>query len=188
MTIRLARVGDVPAIGGIISEAAELGLMLPKSWSQLYERVRGFVVAVDAEEKVVGVCGLSVIWADLAEVVSLAVEPAWRGRGLGRRLVEVVLEEARGLSIRRVMTLTYEQAFFEKLGFEVLDRRELPLKVWADCVQCSKHEACDEIAMVRVFEDVPEPVLPPVLPSTDFAPPVVLTHLTREGGGIITDG
>ena len=51
--------------------------------------------------------------------------------------------------------LTYEQRFFEKLGFEVVAKESLPLKVWSDCVRCPKRDGCDEIAMVRVLEDVP---------------------------------
>ncbi len=184
VNLRRARVDDVPEIGAIINDAAEFGLMLPKSWSQLYENVREFVVAVDPDDDVVGVCGLSIIWADLAEVVSLAVMRKYRGRGLGRKLVEAVLDEARALKIRRVMSLTYEQAFFEKLGFAVLDRQKLPLKVWADCVRCPKNEACDEIAMIKVFDDVPEPPVPPPSPPSSFEPPVVLTDLTREGKGV----
>lgn len=162
--------------------------MLPRSWAALYERVRTFTVAVDEADAVVGVCGLSVIWANLAEVASLAVRQEYRGRGLGRQLVEAVLAEARALGVRRVMTLTYERAFFEKLGFAVIDRQQLPFKVWADCVHCPKHEACDEIAMVRVFDDLPEAHGPPPPESTSYEAPVVTTNLTRDGGPIITDG
>ena len=71
----------------------------------------------------VGCTALSIIWADLAEVRSLAVDEEYRGRGIGRRLVEWSADEARRLQIRRLMTLTYEQTFFEKLGFEVVARK-----------------------------------------------------------------
>lgn len=176
-------------MGRIINDAAEFGLMLPKSDAMLYEKIRQFHVIEHAPGsapgsgpgnfpgsergdsggergdsgggEVVGVCGLSIIWANLAEVVSLAVAPSQRGRGLGRALVEACLAEARTLGIRKVMSLTYEQRFFERLGFAVVDRQQLPLKVWADCVRCPKNEACDEIAMIRVFEDIPEPPAPP---------------------------
>lgn len=168
-TIRPARVADVPTIQRIITESAEFGLMLPKSLSQLYENLREFRVAevdhdtpdVNPPLEVVGCCGLSMIWADLAEVVSLAVAANFRGKGLGRRLVESVLEDAEQLGVRRVMTLTYEQQFFERLGFRVLDRGELPLKVWQDCVRCPKRDRCDEIAMIRTMENVPPAPAPP---------------------------
>ena len=162
----------------IINDAAEFGLMLPKSLATLYENVREFqVVEGDATGEVVGVCGLSVIWANLAEVVSLAVAPSQRGKGLGKQLVLACLDEARQLQIRRVMSLTYEQAFFERLGFGVVDRQELPLKVWADCVRCPKNEACDEIAMIRVLDDVPElpDVARPPAGGGRFEAPVMIT-------------
>jgi amino-acid N-acetyltransferase len=180
--IRPAAIADVPAMGRIINDAAEFGLMLPKSAAVLYENLREFVVAIEGD-RVVGVCGLSIIWADLAEVVSLAVEVSQRGKGLGKRLVEACINDARRLGIRRVMSLTYEQNFFEKLGFRVVDRQELPLKVWADCVRCPKNEACDEIAMIRVLEEVPMQKLdfsPPR--GANLTPPVVLTHSGQSSG------
>lgn len=178
--IRRATIADVPAMGKIINDAAEFGLMLPKSAAVLYENLREFVVVEDADEatgEVVGVCGLSIIWANLAEVVSLAVHPAQRGRGLGAQLVEACLEEARELQIPRVMSLTYQRPFFERLGFCVVDRQELPLKVWADCVRCPKNEACDEIAMIRVLEGIPDPHTLPPPRSSKYEAPVVLTTL-----------
>ena len=160
-TLRRAVVADVPAMAAIINDAAELGLMLHKSYEKLYERVRQFYVAVDPDtDEVVGVCGLAVIWANLAEVVSLAVHPSQRGRGTGGALVRACLDEARRLGIPKVMSLTYEQRFFERLGFAVVDRKDLPLKVWADCVHCPKNDACDEIAMVCTLDGVPEAEAP----------------------------
>jgi len=172
ITIRPADVADVPAMGTIINDSAELGLMLHKSQASLYENVREFVVACDERGQVVGVCGLSIVWADLAEVVSLAVDPSQRGQGLGRRLVEACIEEAKRLRIRRLMTLTYEQAFFERLGFAIVDRQSLPLKVWSVCVACPKNEACDEIAMIRVLDDVEAVAAPP--PRVEQAKPPVM--------------
>lgn len=145
--------------------------MLPRSYASLYENLRDFFVAEApphgeangpaGEGGIQGVGGLSIVWANLAEVYALVVAPQARGRGLGRRLVEACVEDARQLSIRRLMTLTYEQAFFERLGFAVVDRQQLPLKVWSECVRCPKNQACDEIAMIRELADVPEPAGPP---------------------------
>jgi amino-acid N-acetyltransferase len=162
--IRPATIHDIPRIQELINSHAELGRMLFKSLAQLYESLRDFAVyELDPEisdhrvapGKVVGCTALSVLWADLAEVRSLAVDEDYRGRGIGRRLVEWCAEEARRLQIRRLMALTYEQAFFEKLGFEVVSKENLPLKVWSDCVRCPKKDNCDEIAMVRTLSDVP---------------------------------
>ena len=153
--IRTATVHDVPRISEIINSHAELGRMLFKSYAQLYESLRDFAVFQRDDGKVLGCTALAIIWADLAEVRSLAVDETARGQGIGRALTEWCIAEARRLQIRRLMSLTYEQAFFEKLGFVVVDKDTLPLKVWSDCVRCPKREGCDEIAMVRTLEDVP---------------------------------
>lgn len=180
--IRKATVSDVPAMAQLINDNAELGLMLPKSLASLYETVRAFHV-VEEDGQVVGLCALSIIWANWAEIASLAVCKNQRGKGLGRKLVEVCLDEARTLGIPRVMTLTYEQAFFEKLGFTVLDRQQLPLKVWSECVRCPKNQACDEIAMVRRIEGVDEPAEVPTPPGPiGYDVPVVLTTRGKNGG------
>jgi len=175
-SIRRALTADVPAMGQIVNDAAEYGLMLHRSFSYLFEHVRDFVVKVDENDHVVGVCGLKVIWANLAEVYSLAVMPSQRGRGAGRALVEACVEEARQIGVRKLISLTYERTFFEKLGFEVVDRQKLPLKVWSECLRCAKNTACDEIAMIRVLEDVPDVAAPP-LPQPDESEYVVPVQL-----------
>jgi amino-acid N-acetyltransferase len=163
--IRAATIHDVPRIQEIINSHAELGRMLFKSYAQLYEDLRDFAVSEEADGTVTGCTALTVIWADLAEVRSLAVDEKHIGKGIGRKLVEWNIEEARRMQIRRIMALTYEQGFFEKLGFVVVPKETLPLKVWSDCVRCPKREGCDEIAVVRVLEDVPVPDLPPATPT-----------------------
>src|SRR3954469_13270785 len=161
--IRSATVHDVPRIAEIINEHAELGRMLFKSYTQLYEDLRDFAV-YEEDGKILGCVGLTIVWADLAEVRSLAVDAEAKGRGIGRQLVRWTIEEARRIQIRRVFALTYEQGFFDRMGFQVVEKDSLPLKVWSDCVRCPKRDGCDEIAMVRELTDVPHaagPVAPP---------------------------
>lgn len=175
MLIRKAGIQDIPQISQLINSCAEYGLMLHRSLSFLYEHVRDFHVAAE-NDRVAGVCGLSIVWADLAEIYALAVHPDYRGRGLGKRLVLACISEAEQLGIRRLMVLTYVQKFFERCGFHVVDRQQLPLKVWSECVRCPKNQACDEIAMMRVLEHVPDPGQappPPPAPGT-YEVPVVL--------------
>ncbi len=162
--IRNATIHDVPRIGDIINSHAELGKMLFKSYAQLYEGLRDFAV-YEKHNKVVGCTALSIIWADMAEIRSLAVDEQYVGQGIGRRLVEWCVEEARRLQIRKIMALTYEQGFFGKMGFEVVGKDSLPLKVWSDCVRCPKRDGCDEIAMVRELRDVPMIVMPTSAPT-----------------------
>jgi amino-acid N-acetyltransferase len=174
--IRPATIHDVPRIQEIINSHAELGKMLFRSLAQLYEGLRDLAV-YELDRRVVGVVGLSILWADLAEVRSLAVDDAYRGRGIGSRLVEYCIDEARRLQIRRLMALTYEQRFFEKLGFEVVSKDTLPLKVWSDCVRCPKKNGCDEIAVVRFLPEVPLIVMLPAEPTPRGVSVPVLTEV-----------
>lgn len=162
--IRNATIADVPHMQAVINSHAELGKMLFKSYGQLYENLRDFAV-FEEDGEILGCTALAIIWADLAEVRSLAVDERFRGRGIGTQLVQWCIEEGRRLKIRKIMSLTYEKHFFERLGFEVVEKETLPLKVWSDCVKCPKNENCDEIAMVRVLTEVP------VLASQLAAPP-----------------
>jgi amino-acid N-acetyltransferase len=161
--IRPATIHDVPRVQQIINSHAELGKMLFKSFGQLYEDLRDFGVFEEGGE-VVGCVALTIIWADLAEVRALAVDEDARGRGIGRQLVQWSINEARRLGIARLMALTYEQKFFENLGFAVVAKETLPLKVWSDCVRCPKQHGCDEIAVVLELPDVAradQPAAPP---------------------------
>src|SRR5688500_17990369 len=145
--IRPATIHDVPRIQEIINSHAELGKMLFKSLAQLYEDLRDFAVFETDDApgaRVIGCAALTIIWADLAEVRSLAVAGGQQGKGVGRQLVEWTIAEARRLGIRRIMSLTYEQRFFEKLSFEVVPKETLPLKVWTDCVRCPKRDGRSE--------------------------------------------
>ncbi len=162
--IRPATIFDVPRIQEIINSHAELGKMLFKSLAQIYEGLRDFAVYED-QGRVVGCVAVTIIWADLAEVRSLAVDDAVRGRGVGRKLVSWTVDEARRLSVRKLMSLTYEKEFFEKQGFAVVAKETLPLKVWSDCVRCPKRDGCDEIAMIRELTDVPLIEVPAAVPT-----------------------
>lgn len=154
--IRPARVSDVVGIAELINDFAEQGRMLHRSHAELYERIRDFKVADDLG-RVVGVVGLRIMWSNLAEVYGLVVGKDQQGRGLGRRLVLDAVDEAEQLGIRNVFALTYERRFFERCGFDVVDRHQkLPLKVWSECVRCPKNQACDEIAVLKVIDTVPE--------------------------------
>jgi len=127
--------------------------MLFRSMADIYENLQVFQVA-ESDGKIVGCCALKVIWADLAEVQSLAVDKNYFGKGLGRWLVKNCVEQARSLGIKKVFTLTMEPIFFEKIGFKRVDKKTLPMKVWSDCARCPKQDQCDEIAMVIESESL----------------------------------
>ena len=148
MAIRPARVADAQAICELINYYAERGRMLHRSLENVYETMRDSIVAVDAEHRVVGCAAVHVFWDDLAEVKSLAVARDVTGEGIGTKLLRAAIEEAMRLGVAKLFALTYEKDFFLRLGFEVIDRRTLPEKVWRECISCPKAEACDEIAVM----------------------------------------
>ena len=147
ITIRCARLGDMKQVERLINRFAKSNLMLPKTQEQLSRHFREFVVAVDAENRVVGCGALRVYSESLAEISSLAVEESTHGRGVGRQLVERLIDEARGLGLTTVFALTLQELFFHRLGFRTVTKERFPLKVWADCRMCPKLHACDEIAV-----------------------------------------
>ena len=147
VSIRAARLGDMRQVERLINRFAKTNLMLPKTPEQLSRNFREFVVAVDAENRVVGCGALRVYSESLAEISSLAVEEGTHRQGVGRRLVERLIEEARGLGIGTLFALTLQELFFHRLGFRTVSKELFPLKVWADCRMCPKLHACDEIAV-----------------------------------------
>jgi len=144
--IRKALVRDVPAMARLINGFAAQEIMLPRSFYQFYQHLRDFTVA-EHQGEVIACGALQIIWEDQAEIRSLAVAPEWQRRGVGRRLVKALLEEAKALGVPSVFALTYQQAFFKKMGFHVVPHESLPHKIWGDCLNCPKFPNCDEIAM-----------------------------------------
>ncbi len=144
--IRPALMGDVKEIHALLKHFAGKELLLGRSISSLYDNLRDFVVYDD--NGVQGVCSLHICWDDLAEIRSLAVAEDKQSLGVGEALVKVCLEEARRLEIGQVFTLTYQVPFFRKLHFTDIDKRDLPHKVWSDCLNCPQFPDCDEEAMI----------------------------------------
>jgi amino-acid N-acetyltransferase len=147
--LRKASVSDVKRIHSMLMECSKQGLLLPRSFTELYSHLRDyFVVAGREKGEVLGCCALSIAWEELAEIRSLVVDPSIRGQRWGARLVEACLSDAMTLGLYKVFVLTYQVDFFSKAGFEVVSKDSLPQKVWSDCLRCPKFPECDETAML----------------------------------------
>lgn len=144
---RKARISDVPALHRLINSFAERDQMLPRSLNEIYENLRDYVV-MDANGEVIACCALHVTWEDLAELRSLAVREDYRGQGRGGQLVASCLEEARALGLPRVFVLTYIPGYFERFGFRLVQKSDLPHKVWSECIRCPKFPDCGEVGMI----------------------------------------
>jgi amino-acid N-acetyltransferase len=148
MEIRNAKISDAVGIHELVNYYAELDRMLFRSMADIYEKLQTFIVA-ELDGKVVGCCALEIIWSDLAEIKSLAVREDLKGKGIGRKIVEFAIKKALDLGVLRVFALTLEPDFFVRLGFDIVEKDTLPMKVWSDCARCSKQQNCDEIAVVK---------------------------------------
>ncbi len=147
--IRKARMQDVKRIHAMLMAFSRQGLLLPRSYTELYSHLRDFFVLAPLDRgPIVGCCALSIAWEDLGEIRSLVVENELQGQGWGKRLVEACLSEALTLGIFRIFTLTYQTGFFAKMDFREVDKDVLPQKVWSDCIKCPKFPDCDEICML----------------------------------------
>jgi len=145
--LRKAQIGDVKEIQKLLTHYASRGDMLSRSLSELYEALRDFYIVEDAG-RLLGVAALHIVWDDLAEIRSVAVAEDAGRKGVGSEVVNACIAEARALGLKRLFCLTYKPDFFAKFGFSVVDKSELPHKVWGDCIKCVKFPDCDEIAMI----------------------------------------
>jgi len=148
--IRKATVEDVKNIQKLVNYHADKGEMLPRSLGDTCDNIRDFFIC-EEDGVMVGCCALHVTWVDLAEVRSLAVADEVKGRGVGTTLLDACLEDAYRLAVKKVFALTYKPGFFEKKGFQKIDKGELPHKVWLDCIKCIKFPDCDEVAVIRTL-------------------------------------
>jgi amino-acid N-acetyltransferase len=148
---RKARENDLDDLVTLIQLYAEQGIMLPRSREALHRQLDTFVVAED-EGEIVGCGSLMKLGEDLLEIRSLGLLNKYRGQGLGRQIVDFLMEQAKQMDIPKVMALTYQVAFFEKMGFIVVPKEIFPEKVWKDCIFCKKQHCCDEIAVMKWIE------------------------------------
>ncbi|HPX61764.1 MAG TPA: N-acetyltransferase [Deltaproteobacteria bacterium] len=145
--LRKAQMNDIKDIHKLLMDYASKGDMLSRSLSELYECLRDFNV-YEEDGRLLGTAALHMVWSDLAEVRSVAVVANSSKKGIGSMLVQACIDEARSLGLKKVFCLTYKPDFFAKLGFKLVDKSELPHKVWSDCLKCPKFPDCDENAMI----------------------------------------
>jgi|SRR5579871_1375161 len=158
ISVRKAHMSDVHALLDLINGYAAKGIMLPRTEFEMSENIRDFMVA-HAGDRLVGCGALHFYSPTSGEVRSLAVDPALKARGIGRRLIEAIELEAVDNELHALFAFTYVPEFFHKAGFQQVERGVLPLKVWKDCFRCPKFQCCDEIAVMKALRA--HPVLEP---------------------------
>lgn len=148
--VRKASMQDIPALLELINGYAAKGIMLPRTEFEMSENMRDFMVAY-AGNQLVGCGALHFYSPTMGEVRSLAVADSHKTHGIGRLIVDSLVYEAKLYGLDAVFAFTYVPGFFGRVGFHEVERGELPLKAWKDCLRCPKFHSCDEIAVVRVL-------------------------------------
>ena len=149
IVVRRARTGDVRAIRRLIDTFSTGGRLLSKATVTLYEDVQEFWVAVDGDT-VVGCGALHVVWEDLAEIRTVAVDPAHQGRKIGHELVTALITAAREVGVRRVFVLTFETDFFGRFGFHEIDGAPVPSQVYEQLLRSYDEGVAEFLDLERV--------------------------------------
>ena len=142
-----ASLGDIQEMQELVAPEIESGVILVRSDDEIATNIRSYILAKDAD-KLVGFCALHIHAPSLAELRSLIVKEDYRAKKIGEQLVNKAIEEASMLGLEKVLSLTYKQSFFERLGFVEIPKESLPEhKIWADCIKCKHFPICDEISL-----------------------------------------
>lgn len=168
MRARRAKLSDASSIHGLIAHYAEQGLLLPRTEDEIRRNIDHFLVQLNSKG-LVGCLSLEKYNADLAEIRSVAVDPAIRGCGMGAKLVSFALQEARKKGIGRIFAVTHAPEFFERQGFIASPRKFMAEKVERDCCACPKRSSCKLVAVTATL--LPERVRLPILgePATPMS-------------------
>jgi len=146
-----AKLSNIHDMRELILPEIENGVILDRSEDEIATNIRSYMLAYKGKE-LVGFNALHIHTSSLAEIRSLIVIESMRGHKIGEKLVKKALEEAEQLGIQRVLSLTYKQSFFERLGFVEIPKESLPEhKIWADCIKCKHFPVCNEVSLIKTI-------------------------------------
>jgi amino-acid N-acetyltransferase len=177
LIVRKASMPDIHALLKLINGYAAQGVMLPRTEFEMSENIRDFTLAF-SDGVLVGCGALHFYSPTSGEVRSLAVDPKAKSRGIGRAIVEALEREAVEYRLHSIFAFTYVTGFFERLGFEEVERGALPLKAWKDCLRCPKFQSCDETAVLKHL--VPEHLRHPHMELPEEKSPFVALPVLRR--------
>lgn len=146
-----ANLSDIPNMQNLVIPEVEAGVILARSSDEIATNIRSYIIAREDNE-IVGFCALHIHTPELAEIRSLIVKESKRGMGIGQSLIDKAMQEAKILGLKKVLTLTYKQSFFEKLGFVEIPKESIPEhKIWADCIKCKYFPICNEVSLIKTL-------------------------------------
>lgn len=146
-----ATLADIAKMQELVIPEVESGIILVRTSDEIATNIRSYILAKESGE-LVGFCALHIHTSSLAEIRSLVVKEGKRGRGIGESLIAKAMDEAKTLGLQKVLSLTYRQSFFEKLGFVEIPKESLPEhKIWADCIKCKHFPVCNEVSLIKTL-------------------------------------
>jgi len=144
-----ASLGDIDLMQELVLPEVESGIILERSSDEIATNIRSYTLAYSGGE-LIGFCALHIHTSSLAEIRSLIVKNSFRGQEIGKNLINRCIDEARTLGLQKLLSLTYKQVFFEKLGFFEIPKESIPEhKIWADCIKCKHFPICNEVSLIK---------------------------------------
>ncbi len=139
---------DVKKMQELVLPEIVNGIILERSNDEVATNIRSYTLAY-LDDELVGFAALHIHTVGLAEIRSLIIKEEHRGKKIGENLILKILQEAKSLDVPRVLSLTYKQSFFERLGFIEIPKESLPEhKIWADCIKCKHFPVCNEVSLI----------------------------------------
>ena len=146
---RKAKLSDIAQMQELVTPEVDSGVILLRSDDELATNIRSYMVAI-LDEQIVAFNALHIHSPKLAEVRSLIVSEKLRGQGVGKKLIQLSQEEGLSLGLKEILVLTYQQSFFEALGFVEISKESIPEhKIWADCIKCKHFPVCNEVSLIK---------------------------------------
>jgi amino-acid N-acetyltransferase len=144
-----ATLSDINQMQKLILPEVESGIILMRSEDEIATNIRSYTLAF-SDNELIGFNALHIHTPYLAEIRSLIVKEEFRGQKIGENLINHAIDEAKNLGLQKVLSLTYKQAFFERLGFVEIPKESLPEhKIWADCIKCKHFPVCNEVSLIK---------------------------------------
>ena len=142
---------DIAQMQELVSPEVLSGVILARDDDEIATNIRSYTLVIK-EKELIGFCALHIHTKNLAEIRSLIIKENFRGYNIGEKLVVKIIAEAKTLKLKKLLTLTYKKAFFEKIGFIEIPKESIPEhKIWTDCIKCKLFPVCNEVSLIKTL-------------------------------------
>jgi len=144
-----AKLSDIKRMQKLVYPEVQSGIILDRTNDEIATNIRSYTLVI-LGDKLIGFAALHLHTSYLGEIRSLIIKDGYRGKKIGEKLINKIIKEAKSLGLKKVLSLTYKQSFFERLGFVEIPKESLPEhKIWADCIKCKHFPVCNEVSLVK---------------------------------------